>query len=165
MMKAESQIKIEDLTAFLTLASRMLTAVATLGPFEAANIGLAEWITLAILEKKGALNSKQLSRMLGVTRLRANQLLASLSREGLATIRESGNLRSIAEVSPKGQERLAFVNAGLQEFLDRALDGREVTLVSARRHAYALWRLIEKVGPQPQLGETSYASSVARLHR
>jgi len=165
MMKVESQIKIDDLTTLLTLASRMLTAVASLGPFQAENIGLAEWITLAILEKKGALNSKQLSRMLGVTKLRANQLLVSLSRGELATIRESGDRRSVVEVSPKGQQRLAVLNAELQEFLDKALEGREVNLVSASRHVYALWRLIEKVAPESQVDETSYASSVARLHQ
>ena len=164
-MKVESQVKIDDLIWLLTLASRMLTAIANLEPFKGANIGLAEWITLATLEKRGATNTKQLARILGVSRLRANQLLASLAREDLATIHEGGEQRSFAEVSPKGQAHLMVVNTDLQEFLDKALEGREVTLASAGRRFYALWRLIDTVAPQPQAEEASYASSVARLHR
>ena len=97
-MKVESQINIDDLTNLLISAARLLAAFATLKPFESTNIGLAEWVTREILEKKGGVSSKRLSRILGVARLRANQLLAILSKEELATIREATYSSSVARL-------------------------------------------------------------------
>ncbi|WP_422032790.1 hypothetical protein [Reyranella sp.] len=166
MVKVESQINIDDLTTLLISASRMLAAFAALKPFEGTNIGLAEWVALTILEKNGAVSSKQLSRIMGVTRLRSNQLLGSLSKEELATIREAtDDRRSTAEVSPKGQEHLKVVNSELQQFLGKALEGREETLASASRRFHLLIRLIDTVAQRPPAEGTAYAASVARLHR
>ena len=142
--KVESQVDIDHLTTLLTLAGRLLTAFATLKTFGGTNIGFAEWIALAILKKEGSASGKHLSRMLGVTRLRANQLLASLAKEGLVTIRgSSGDRRSVAEVSPKGQEQLEVVNSDDQEFLDKSLRGRKGTLPSASTHLYLFFSAIE----------------------
>ncbi len=166
MVKVKSQSSVDDLVSLLISAGRLLTAFAVLKPFESTNIGLAEWVALAILEKKGSVSSKQLSRILGVTRLRANQLLASLSKEELATIREATDeQRSAAEVSPKGQEHHRVVSSDLQEFLETVLGGREDALARASRHLYSLMQLIDMAAERPQAEGTSYASSVARLHR
>jgi len=163
--KWESQIDIDHLTTLLTLASRLLTAFSGLKPFAGANIGFAEWIALATLKKEGVVSSKNLSRTLGVTRLRANQLLRALSKEELVMIRgASEDRRSAAELSPKGREYLEVMNSDVQEFLDKALKGRKGTLPSASTHLYLFFSMIDKMAQQSDSQETSYASTVARLH-
>ncbi len=152
-MKAVSkeplQIGVKDLALLITSASQLLTKLAAADPFEKANIGLAEWLSLTLLTDRDGVSNKQLARALGVTGQRVNQVCASLANAGLITVQQSSNekRRNVIKVTATGTQQVAALNAELQVILETALKGREKTLTGAVAYLRRLLRLVQDTSP------------------
>ncbi len=101
--------------------SRFLATLAASSVFKENskenNLGLADWLSLHILAKddKGT-TARQLSRTLGITAERQQQIIAALVESGLLTLREEDGKRKYV-VSPAGKERVRVLNASLEGLL------------------------------------------------
>jgi DNA-binding MarR family transcriptional regulator len=143
------QIGVNDLALLIASASRLLTTLAAAGPFEKANIGLAEWLSLTLLTDRDGVSNKQLARALGVTGQRVNQVCASLAKAGLITLQQSSDdkRRNVIKVTAKGAQQVAALNAELQVVLETTLKGREKTLTGSVAYLRRLLRLMQDTSP------------------
>lgn len=139
------KIQIGDLTVVISAASRLLTALMNAGPFQTANIGLAEWLALSILVEKPGVSNKQLARALGVTAQRSNQICALLAKPLLISIEHSreDSRRNVLKVTAKGKKQIDSLNSELKSFLTIALKDRERSLKAAGVHLRVLTRQIQ----------------------
>jgi DNA-binding MarR family transcriptional regulator len=128
--------------------SRLLTGLAKLPPFRAANFTVADWVALSILAKGSPKNNRQLANNLGVTRQRANQIKTSLEQARLISAVQSTEdaRQNVLTVTARGHAHLKEINAELQAALKSSLKGRERAIARANNGIRVLVRSIRGSG-------------------
>jgi DNA-binding MarR family transcriptional regulator len=140
---------------FGTLAAslgRLLAAFASAPAFRDSNLTLSEWIALFILEQSNLISNAQLAKRLGVTRQRAQQIVASFVEAELITMRTSpvDSRKNEITVTAKGKAQLASANADLTAFLLTKLESSPALLTQTRRSVGRMVKMLEQADRGPE---------------
>jgi len=130
--KQAPKVAAKDLAELVARMSRLLTGLAVIPTFKAAEVGLAEWVALCALAEADGLGNKQLARRLGVTGQRVNQVTSELDDAGLISTTPAPDdaRRIVLRLTSEGRHRLAAINRELEAPLAAALAGREAALAN-----------------------------------
>ena len=137
----------EILTNFADLVvgmSRLLVGLGNMEPFRETGFSLADWVALSVLAKGPAKNNRQLAKVLGVTRQRANQIKTSLERAKLISATQSSEdaRQNVIMVTSRGQAKLHDINGKILSILLSSLKGKKRVLVKADNSVRALLRAL-----------------------
>ena len=135
--KAPAEISVENFSGLVANLSRILAGVSRFRPFDAADLGLAEWVALMTLIGNDGISNKLLARHLGVTRQRANQIVIALEREDLIEVTQSAEDQRVNEikVSDFGKSTLEVLNLELKPLLATTFEGKERAVTAMAKHA------------------------------
>jgi DNA-binding MarR family transcriptional regulator len=126
---------IPELANLVIGVSRLLGALASLPAFRSRDFRMADWVALSILAKDGQKNNWQLSKSLGVTRQRANQIKTSLENARLVSASQSDEdgRKNVLVVTDRGHAYLIEIDEQLQLALAALLKGKERVLVRSNK--------------------------------
>ena len=124
--------------------SRLLVVLSAIEPFKDAGFGLADWVALSVLARGPVHNNRELAKVLGVTRQRANQIKTILEEERLisSTQSEEDARENVLNVTEAGHARLAEINAKILAIMSSSLKNREQLLARANRSVRGLRRAV-----------------------
>jgi DNA-binding MarR family transcriptional regulator len=124
--------------------SRLLLGLASLEPFRGTGFTLADWVALSVLAKGPAKNNRQLAKVLGVTRQRANQIKTSLERAKLISATQSSEdaRQNVIVVTSRGQAQLEDINKKILTALSPSLKGKKRVLAKANNSVRVLMRVV-----------------------
>jgi len=133
---------IPELANLVIGVSRLLGALASLPAFRSRDFRMADWVALSILAKDGQKNNWQLSKSLGVTRQRANQIKTSLENARLVSASQSDEdgRKNVLVVTDRGHAYLKEIDEQLQLVLASLLKGKERVLVRSNKAIRTLIR-------------------------
>ncbi len=125
--------------------SRFLSKLSDFGPFREANIGIAEWSVMNALVS-GDGSNKQLSRDLGITKQRVNQICETLKKSGYVSVAADADdsRKHAIKLTPTGTSQLSTLNAKVTPILVNGLQGKERALDMATKSLKALTRVISE---------------------
>jgi len=128
-----SEMNVKHLVMLVAGISRFLTRLSAIPPFQEANLGLTEWVSLSIIAERSGLTNGQLANILGVSAQRINQITDSLSAMALISIKGSVEdaRRKIISIRPEGTVRLRELNVKLKPIITVALSKRPLALSRA----------------------------------
>jgi DNA-binding MarR family transcriptional regulator len=145
--------RLRDFANLLVGMSRLLTGLGSIGPFGDGEIGVTEWVALSVLANEPEKNNRQLAKVLGVTRQRANQIKTSLERARLiSAIQSSEDARqNVITVTERGRSQLEAMNSELLSILVSSLQNKERVLTRANKSIKVLMRIVrvEKEAKSP----------------
>lgn len=172
----EQRKPVADVDDFAILIARMnflLGRIAAVPLFKDAKIGFTEWLALSMVRQHDGIGNKNLAKLLGVTRQRAQQLVAGFASEGMVTVRVSmaDSRNNEISLTPIGAERLRALNAELSSMLLTAL-GTKVRMLNKLQgnlalvtNAVAAAQLPGDHPPSP-IGQSAQSSNAAsEIHR
>jgi DNA-binding MarR family transcriptional regulator len=145
-----------DFADLIVGMSRLLIGLAALEPFRNADFSMADWVALSVLAKGPAKNNRQLAKMLGVTRQRANQIKTSLEQARLISASQSTEdaRQNVIVVTARGRSQLEDLNTQISSLLSSSLKSRERVLAKTNKSIRILTRIIragEETGKKPGL--------------
>jgi DNA-binding MarR family transcriptional regulator len=138
---------IADFGKLAASLGRLLAAFASAPAFRNSNLTLSEWIALFILDQSDLISNHQLAKRLGVTRQRAQQIVAGFVEAEFITMRPSpvDSRKNEITVTAKGKAQLASANADLTGFLLTKLESSPALLGRTRRSVGNMVKLLEQV--------------------
>jgi DNA-binding MarR family transcriptional regulator len=138
-----------DFADLIVGMSRLLVGLAAMEPFRSADFSMADWVALSVLAKGPANNNRQLAKMLGVTRQRANQIKTSLEQARLISATQSTEdaRQNVIVVTSRGQAQLENLNSQISSLLTSSLRNRELVLAKTNKSIRILARII-RVGEE-----------------
>lgn len=124
--------------------SRLLLGLANMEPFRGTGFTLADWVALSVLAKGPAKNNRQLAKVLGVTRQRANQIKTSLERAKLISATQSSEdaRQNVIVVTSRGHAQLEDINGKILAVLSPSLKGKKRVLAKANNSVRVLMRVV-----------------------
>ena len=142
---AENKDILNELSALVSNATRLLTALSSIGVFKEARLSLSEWVALMILRQSDEIGNNQLAKRLGVTRQRAHQIVASFESAGLIVMHTSpiDSRRNEISLTEAGDAKLEAINRKLISFYEATLEQDERSLLMARRN---IGRIVKSIG-------------------
>jgi len=111
---AQGPLTAQEFAGLVTGMSRFLGQLSSCGPFQEADIGIGEWSLLNHLSQ-GPVEQRKLTRDLGVTKQRVNQICDSLKKSGTIEITpapDDPRMNSVA-ITAAGKARVEGINAKL----------------------------------------------------
>ena len=138
---APKEIHAGDIASVIAAMNRFLSSFGQHPILKNAQLTLADWLVLTLLSQKGADNSKALSKAIGVSQPRMNQVLEALMTAGLVTFKGTGPKDTI-EVTEQGRTRLDEIGATLQPKFAEVFKGRERSVVATERALKLMLRVV-----------------------
>lgn len=137
---------IGDFGALAASLGRLLAAFAAAPVFRSGDLTLSEWIALFVLDRSGLISNNQLAKRLGVTRQRAQQIVAAFVEAELITMRPSAtdSRKNEITVTPKGEAKLAGANSELARFLVSKLGISQALLGRTRKSVGRMAKLLDQ---------------------
>lgn len=151
--KVEEGASLLELAQLLALMSRLITRVSALPQLKEAQLGLAEWIALSLLQEKDGISNKELAKRTGVSGQRANQVISSLESANFLTVSQSteDSRRNVIRLTELGRSRLALVNGKLRPLIAEVNVKRPRLLVGTMRSVLLITRIFQS-DPNPVKG-------------
>ena len=139
---AEADDILANLGDLVVGMSRLLVQLSAIEPFKDAAFGLTDWVALSVLARGLAHNNRELARVLGVTRQRANQIKTSLEDQHLISSTQSNEdaRENVLMVTGAGHARLGEINPKVMAIMSASLKDRERLLPGANRSVNGLRR-------------------------
>jgi DNA-binding MarR family transcriptional regulator len=133
-LDAESEV-LPDLADLVVSMSRLLVELSAIAPLKKAGFSLNDWIALSVLARGLAHNNRELAKVLGVTRQRANQIKKSLEEMRLISSRQSSEdaRENVLVVTGVGYARLEEVSVQVLALMSSSLKDRERLLAKTNR--------------------------------
>lgn len=124
--------------------SRLLVELSAVEPFKDAAFGLNDWVALSVMARGLAPNNRELARVLGVTRQRANQIKSALEEQHLISSTQSSEdaRENVLIVTGAGHARLHEIDAKLLAFMSASLKDKERLLPRANRSVNGVRRRV-----------------------
>jgi DNA-binding MarR family transcriptional regulator len=159
-----------DFADLIVGMSRLLIGLAAMEPFRNADFSMADWVALSVLAKGPAKNNRQLAKMLGVTRQRANQIKTSLEKARLISATQSSKdaRQNVIEVTSRGQAQLENLNSQISSLLASSLKSRERALARTNRSIKILTRIVragKETGMKPARKKMARRKMASRASR
>jgi DNA-binding MarR family transcriptional regulator len=144
--------------------SRLLLGLGNIEPFQSAGFGLADWVALSVLAKGPAQNNRQLAKVLGVTRQRANQIKTSLERAKLISSTQSSEdaRQNVITLTARGQAQLDETNGKILAILSSALKNKKRVVVKANNSIRVLMRIVRANKDAPRKARSGRAKGRRR---
>jgi len=147
-----AEVSMAEFTQLLAAMSRLLQQVSVLPVFKSTGIGLTEWVALSVADGKTGISGKALSKALGISGKRFNEVSAALSAAGLVRLsRTSEKQQTIVKVTESGKAKIAEINALVHPLLASLLGGKQRSMTSASKTI----RMMTRLGQPASGGEKS----------
>jgi DNA-binding MarR family transcriptional regulator len=159
-----------DLVAFSEFIlgmSRLLFGLGNLSPFQKSGLSLADWIALSLLARQPSRNNRQLAKLLGVSRQRANQIKTSLEKaEMISSVQSEVDARqSLITITQKGRAQLDLIDKELTNALDVSLPHPNRVLARGNRVLKSLTRVVRERTNSPAEALHARRNRVRRTRR
>jgi DNA-binding MarR family transcriptional regulator len=141
---ADSNEVLTNLAGLVIGMSRLLVELSAMEPFKSAGFALTDWVALSVLAKGSARSNRELAKVLGVTRQRANQIKTSLEEMKFISSTQSNEdaRENVLIVTEAGHILLADINARLLAIMSVSLKDKERLLARANRSVRVLHRAV-----------------------
>jgi DNA-binding MarR family transcriptional regulator len=139
-----AELAVEEFGDLVAKMARFLATLSTIPQFRDADLGLAEWVALSVLQQGDGINNKQLASRLGVTRQRAHQVIAELAKMGWISVQVSqvDSRENVLSLTVKGREHLKAVNVQLGALLSATLGPKVRGLGRLQQQVAQLMRVV-----------------------
>ncbi len=126
--------------------TRVLNRLSSIPQFKNADLGLAEWVALSVLQQADGISNKQLAATLGVTRQRAHQLINQLAAAKLISVQVSplDSRENVITLAANGTKQLNALNVELASLISAALGPKVNMLPKMQNQLKFLMRIVRE---------------------
>lgn len=142
--KSTSDALMGDFAHLIANMSRFIVGLAGIPLFRDAGISLSEWVALSLLKEATEIGNAQLANKLGVSRQRANQIIAVLAQANLISIvisKDDARKREI-RLTASGITQLQSLNRQLNPLVSEVFGNHEKKAVALATRIQQLMRIV-----------------------